>query len=299
MEKRMLGRTGMNVSVLGFGGSEVGYAETAQESVNQLLNAALDAGLNVIDTAECYKDSESLIGNAVSGRRKDFYLLTKCGHCGKDFGLTDWDPKMLELSIERSLKKLKTDCVDLLHLHSCTLEQLQAGTVLEVAKKAQAAGKTRFVGYSGDGEAAKWAVASGLFDTLQTSCSIADQESIELTIPLAKARGMGVICKRPIANTAWKDAGMIYGGYAKKYWERLQELKYEFIGGPMAAAVSTALRFTLSVPGVTTAIVGTTNPARWAGNAELLKAGKLSKKEFEAIRGRWKAVAQGDWVGQS
>ena len=80
MEKRRLGKTDMDVSVLGFGGAEIGYEETSTETVTDLLNSALDAGLNVIDTAECYRGSEETIGRAISGRRKDFYLFTKCGH---------------------------------------------------------------------------------------------------------------------------------------------------------------------------------------------------------------------------
>jgi aryl-alcohol dehydrogenase-like predicted oxidoreductase len=57
-----------------------------------LLGSALDAGLNVIDTAECYADSEEKIGRAVGKRRNDFYLFTKCGHTGSDFNMDDWDP---------------------------------------------------------------------------------------------------------------------------------------------------------------------------------------------------------------
>src|ERR671926_413586 len=79
MEQRQLGRTDMRVSVLGFGGAEIGYEEASAETVARLLNSALDAGLNVIDTAECYLQSEELIGRAVSARRKEFYLFTKCG----------------------------------------------------------------------------------------------------------------------------------------------------------------------------------------------------------------------------
>lgn len=297
MEKRTLGRTGMQVTALGYGGAEIGFQKAEQETVSTLLNAALDAGLNVIDTGECYHGSEELIGQAVSHRRSDYFLFTKCGHSGKDFGLADWDPKLLELTIERSLKRLKTDRVDLLQIHSCSLEMLQKGEVIDVVEKAKKAGKTRFIGYSGDGEAAKYAVECGRFDTLQTSCSIADQQSIDLSIPIAKKNNIGVICKRPVANVAWHSKGTYLGGYDKAYYERLQKLNYEFLNAPLAEAVGTALRFTLSVPGVTTAIVGTRTPERWRQNADLLKAGPLPAAQFDAIRQRWRDVAQADWVG--
>ena len=80
MERRRLGRTDMDVSVLGFGGSEIGYERAGRRTVARLLDTALDAGLNVIDTAECYEDSETLIGAALGSRRDEIYLLTKCGH---------------------------------------------------------------------------------------------------------------------------------------------------------------------------------------------------------------------------
>src|SRR3954465_7610641 len=113
MEKRTLGNTGMNVTVLGFGAAEIGFAGVDQATVATLFNSALDAGLNVIDTAECYNTSEELIGNPISHRRNEYFLFTKCGHTGKSFDppMADWDLKMLELSIDRSLKRLKTDRV--------------------------------------------------------------------------------------------------------------------------------------------------------------------------------------------
>ena len=80
MERRRLGKTGIEVSVLGFGGSEIGYEAVSARTVATLLNGALDAGLNVIDTAECYDESETLIGKAISGRRAECYIFTKCGH---------------------------------------------------------------------------------------------------------------------------------------------------------------------------------------------------------------------------
>ena len=127
MEKRKLGKTVMQVSALGFGGSEIGYQSVAPSTVKKMLNSALDTGVNVIDTAECYASSEELIGQAVAGRRKEYYLFTKCGHFA-GWGQPDWRPSSLVKSIERSLRRLKTDCVDLIQLHSCSEEELKRAT---------------------------------------------------------------------------------------------------------------------------------------------------------------------------
>jgi len=295
MEKRLLGKTGMNASVLGYGASEIGYRGVPADVVERMLNGALDAGLNVIDTAECYIDSEEKIGNAVAGRRNEYLLFTKCGH---DKAGDHWNPAKMAATIDRSLKRLKTDHVDLLQLHTCSEAQLRQGDVIDVVRRARDAGKTRFIGYSGDGQTAAYAVESGAFDTLQISVSIADQEAIELAIPAAKAKGMGVIAKRPLANAIWKSTSEP-DPYYQRYWERFQQLDYDFLKGDIQQAISIALRFTLSIEGVHTAIVGTTQPDRWSQNAQLLQAGPLDRNQFEAIRVRWKSVAQADWVGQN
>lgn len=298
MEKRKLGKTGMDVTVLGFGAAEIGYRGVPPDTVARLLNAALDAGLNVIDTAECYPDSEEKIGEAVAGRRGDYFLFSKCGHDGASFAKGNhWNPAMMADSIDRSLTRLRTDHLDLMQLHSCTDAQLQQGDVIDVVRRAREAGKTRFIGYSGDGQAALHAVQSGVFDTLQISVSIADQEAIDLILPAAKRRGLGVIAKRPIANAIWQSKSKP-DPYYQAYWERFHQLDYDFLKGDMGPAVGTALRFTLSMDGVDTAIVGTTQPGRWAENAKLLDAGPLDAPAIQAIRARWKAVAKPDWIGQ-
>lgn len=296
MERRRLGQTGMEVSILGFGGAEIGSGVDAA-TVDRLLGGALDAGLNVIDTAECYGDSEELIGAAVGHRRQDYFLFTKCGHKAGLSG-ADWDLRTLDESIDRSLRRLGTDCVDLIQLHSCPRAMLEQGDVIERLVKAREKGKTRFIGYSGDREAALYAVRCGLFDTLQTSLNVADQEPLDKTLPEALARGMGVIAKRPLANVAWHREPA-EGAYARPYWERLQKLRYPFLEEDVAEAVAIALRFTLSSPGVGTAIVGTTNPVRWRENATLLAAGLLPAAEYGAIRARFKEVAGPDWAGQT
>jgi aryl-alcohol dehydrogenase-like predicted oxidoreductase len=297
MEKRQLGQTDMRVSVLGFGGAEIGFEQATPETVARLLHDALDAGLNVIDTAECYLNSEELIGQAVAGRRKDFWLFTKCGH-PEGMATEDWRPESLLSSIERSLRRLRTDRVDLVQLHSCSEEELRRGQVIAALEEARRRGWTRYIGYSGDGGAARFAVECGRFDTLQTSVSIADQEVLERTLPAARERRMGVIAKRPLANAVWRYAQKPDNAYHQEYWERVRRLAYDFLKAGGKDAAATALRFTLSVPGVHTAIVGTTKPGRWRENAALLEAALLPAEQFDKIRDRWRAVADASWVGQ-
>ena len=285
----------MDVSVLGFGGSEIGYERASRRTVERLLGSALDAGLNVIDTAECYEDSEALIGRALGGRRGEVHLFTKCGHAG-GWARANWRPSSLLSSIERSLQRLATDHVDLIQLHSCSLAQLRKGDVIDALERARERGWARYIGYSGDGEAARYAVECGRFDTLQTSVSIADQEPFELTLPRARERDMGVIAKRPLANVAWRYTRKPAESYYQDYWMRLRTLDYDFLKGD--AAVATALRFTLAAPGVHTAIVGTVKPDRWQANAALLAAGPLPVADVQRIRARWRQVAPSSWEGQ-
>lgn len=306
LERRKFGKTDMQVAVLGFGGAEIGFEKTDKATVAKLLNAALDAGLNVVDTAECYLDSEIAIGEAIGARRKEYYLFTKCGHTSADGKRgEDWSKEGVLASVERSLKRLKTDAVDLVQLHSCSLDELKKGACIEGLELAKKQGKTRYVGYSGDSLSAKWAVESGRFDSLQTSINVADQECIELVLPLAKEKQMGVIAKRPIANAAWRHDAKPENAYHETYWRRLQELDYawakgdarknEGVDGPAA----TAMRFTAMQPGVCVLIVGTTKPERWKQNATLMEAGPLPKELEGAIRARWKNVAKPDWIGQT
>ncbi len=297
----------MNVSVLGFGGAEIGFEKPDIGAVRRLLDAALDAGLNALDTAECYwagfeeTASEHLIGETIGHRRSEYFLFTKCGHAS-GIDAPDWSPELLTRSIDRSLKRLRTDCVDLVQLHSCGADILRQGDVVAVLRQARDAGKTRFIGYSGDGENAKFAIETGAFDTLQTSVNVMDQECLTKTLPLAAGRGMGVIAKRPIANAVWRHANEAeVPEYRKSYWERMQKLGYDFLNTEDGdAGTRIALRFALTAPGVATAIVGTKNPERWAQNAALLANGvTLPEDEFAQIRERWNAVAGADWVGQT
>src|SRR2546425_1251051 len=205
MEQRRLGKTDMVASVLGFGGSEIGYQQVSGRTVARLLGSALDAGLNVIDTAECYEDSEVLIGRALGPRRREVYLFTKCGHA-RGWGRAGWRP--------------------------------------------------------------------------------------------GRPGQMGVIGRRRRANAAGRHTRKPAEPYYQTYWSRLRTLDYPFLRDAPDTGVATALRFTLSVPGVHTAIVGTTKPGRWQQNAALLQPGALPSGEFERIRARWREVADASWEGQ-
>ncbi len=292
-----MGSTDMDVSPLGFGGAEIGSLESPETRVDSLLNSALDAGLNVIDTAACYGGSEEKIGHAIGHRRSEYFLFTKCGHAS---GLEseDWEPDLIRQSIERSLRRLKTDRVDLVMLHSCGSDILEAGEATAALQAARDKGQTRYIGYSGDGEAAFQAVSSGHFDVLETSINIADQQVLDHVVPLASEKGMGVIAKRPIANAAWQAVSERDSiEYLRPYFRRLKQLDYPFLTGDFDTGVDVALRFTLSCPGVHTAIVGTAKPGHWQQDVAMAAHGYLSPADFESIRERWQAVASDDWTG--
>jgi aryl-alcohol dehydrogenase-like predicted oxidoreductase len=297
IERRRLGRTGFMVSALGFGASELGQKRLALKTVAAILGSALDAGLNVIDTAPCYGNSEELLGRVIGNRRKDFYLLTKCGHAS-GLPFADWTPALIEASIDRSLRRLSTDYIDIVQLHSCEEHQLRRGELIYQLRRACEKGKLRYLGYSGDGGAARYAAQCGAFDTVQISVSIADQDAIDTVLPLLRQHDIGVIAKRPIANAAWLEgSSWSLGSYSRPYRTRLRKLNYDFLTHDAKRAVAIALRFTLSVPGVHTAIVGTARASRWQRNAVLLAEGPLPQSEYDSIRARWRSAASSDWIG--
>lgn len=298
MEYKNLGKTELKVSRLGFGGAEIGQQKATQETVNELLNSAIDAGLNLVDTAAAYWKSEEMIGNAIGDRRREIVLISKCGAVD-GFTRSDWSKKGILETIQKSLQLLQTDYLDIEQLHSCDAETIKRGEVIEALIVAKEKGYIRYAGYSGDGEDAVAAIETDFFDTLQTSVSIADQEAIELTIPPANEREMGIIAKRPIANAVWRHDAKPDDSYHHEYWDRIQDLQYDFLDKNMSESVAIALNFTLAIEGVDTAIVGTTKPGRWKENAEMLEQIDFSEKDFKRIRERWAEISDGkNWKGQ-
>ena len=123
METRTLGKTGIDVSVLGFGGAPVGYLATDQREATIILNTLLDSGVNFIDTAASYSGSEVLIGEAISPRRDEYVLLSKCGQAFDDIDGAAWSPQAITQTVDRALRRLRTDHLDIMLLHSCEMDQ--------------------------------------------------------------------------------------------------------------------------------------------------------------------------------
>jgi aryl-alcohol dehydrogenase-like predicted oxidoreductase len=295
MEKRQLGKTDMFVTRLGVGLSEIGFGGISEDVAADVLNAALDGGINFLDTAECYNVSEEFLGKAISHRRGEYFLATKTGHVSGGYVGQEWTVKTVTDSIDRSLKRMKTDYVDLMQLHSCNIEILKKGEVIEVLQKAKQDGKTHYIGYSGDNEAALWAVESGLFDTLQTSFNLADQKARFGLFEKARAKGMGIIIKRPIANGAW-GAAKSPSGYADGYFERSQKMLA--LGNLPEAPdnhILLALGFTLAHEEVDVAIVGTKTPKYMQGNIEMLEGLPISKGVVAELYKRFEKLGK-DWT---
>ncbi len=273
MEKRTLGRTGLAVSRLGVGLAEIGELELEEaRRAAEVLNAALDNGINFFDTAACYGVSEELIGQTIARRRSEFVLATKAGHVVDGYTGEPWTAQTISDSIDRSLRRMRTDYLDLVQLHTCSVAILERGEVIDALQRAREAGKTRFIGYSGDNEPALWAVESGLFDTLQTSFNLVDQNARHQLFGPARAQNMGIIDKRPIANGAW-GAQAAPSDYAAAYYERAKAI--EALGplpeGPTAGGVPVhriwlALGFALAHDAVDTCIVGTGDPEHMRQN---------------------------------
>ena len=307
MLTRTLGRTGFDVSVLGFGAAPVAYLDTERRRAAQVLTYLLDAGVNLIDTAASYPGSEEFLGEFFAARRDDFVLVSKCGAGADEIDAPAWSERSILHSVDRSLRRLRTDRIDVMLLHTCGLETLQRGEALGALVKARDAGKIRHAGYSGDNDAAAWAAAHPDVAVVETSVNIVDQINIDQVLPLAREHSVGVIAKRPVANAAWKDLGQqpgMYQSYAKEYTERMRKVNIQprdlgFTAPADQAWPEIALRFTLSFTDVHTAIIGTTSLENARRNVEIAAKGPLPEDAVKKIRAAFRtADPSGAWAGQ-
>jgi aryl-alcohol dehydrogenase-like predicted oxidoreductase len=292
MQQRDFGNTGLRVSALGLGAGQIG-GESLDESVaGALLNAALDCGITLIDTARGYGLSEERIGRHLAHRRSEFVLSTKVGY--GIAGQQDWTYGCIATGIDEALARLRTDVIDIVHLHSCPLETLKSGGVIDALLHAREQGKIRVAAYSGENAELAWAVQSGHFGSVECSVNLFDQGSLQAVLPQAATAGMGIIAKRPLGNAPWRHAQRPVGDYCETYWARMQALSLDTLGMSWDAF---ALRFSAFALGVGSAIVGTASITHLRHNVALVEAGALMPDTVAQIGRRYRDVG-GEWAGE-
>ncbi len=291
MIERDFGRTGLRVSALGLGAGQIGQDVVTPAHAARVIDAALDAGITLIDTARGYGTSEEHLGRLLGPRRERIVLSTKGGY-GVD-GVDDWTPEAVRRGIDESLARLRTDRLDIYHLHSCPMTPTLRDDLIAVLHAARDAGKVRVPAYSGDNDDLIAAIASHGFGSIETSVNIADQWSLHHAVMDAGALGLGVIAKRPAANNVWRHDQRPVGVYGETYWERLRELSYEVD----LAADEFALRFAAFAPGVSSAIAGTADPEHVRHNAEMVAKGPLPADVLAHVERRWQERGA-DWPGE-
>ena len=236
MERRTLGRTGMEVTRLGYGAIKL--PRVSEEVAADLLNRAIDLGVNFIDTARGYGDSEAKVGQVMAKRRDEVYLASKVIRRSR---------KEAEEDVATSVKLLRTDHVDLYQIHDVSTREsyeqaVGPGGALEAVRAARDKSRVRFIGVSGhDLDILMEAVETGWFDTVQASYNLANAAAAEKLQPRAQALNMGVINMKPLAG----------GNLLKPMeWREDEDApKYD-------VTADAALRFAMTNPHVTVVIPG-------------------------------------------
>ena len=267
MNYRRLGRTNLQVSEISLGTVELGMdygipvqgeqRRPSEADAARTLNCALDSGVNLIDTARAYGNSEAIIGRALKSRRDEYILATKIAALSWE-GYTGVELQgHVEASITESLRSLRTDVIDLLYIHNATPELIQHGEIVEIMQRAQEVGYARFIGTTTYGEAAPLAVLEDdRFDCIQVAYNLLDREFEERVLPLAKENDVGVVIR----------SVLLKGALTYRYTHLPKELRelrtaVEGINSLCSAQDSSlpelAYRFVLAHPAVSTALVGT------------------------------------------
>ena len=289
--RRPFGNTGLTVPILGFGAGGIGEPSLSESDAGALLNSVVDLGVGLIDTARSYGLSEERIGRHLGHRREELVLSTKVGYGVP--GYEDWTAECVSAGVDLALSNLRTDVIDVVHLHSCPRGTLERNGVAEALGRAVAAGKVRVAAYSGEGEALDFAVASGSFGSIQTSVNVVDQRSSDTAVARARELGMGVIGKRALANAVWRIAGASGDEAIATYRRRWETLDLDLGSLPPD---ETALRFAAFVPGVSSVLVATRRVEHLVANLAALARGPLSDETQNAIRARFRERG-GDWPG--
>ncbi len=202
MRYRRLGRTGLNVSEVSLGtveiGLDYGLTDRPDESeVARLLHRALDLGINFLDTARLYGESEALIGRILGNRRSDFLICSKVS--------AGSEPEMRK-SVETSLRALNRDSLDMLMIHSAATDVIGEGEALGVLQKLRREGKVAWIGASVYGEAAALAaIQTGEFDCLQVACSALDRRNEHSVWAEAQVADIGIVGRSLLLRGALTD----------------------------------------------------------------------------------------------
>ncbi len=280
LQKRKLGRTGLEVTTLGFGAMELRGAprgpEITDQEADRLLNGVLDEGINFIDTSIDYGRSEERIGRFIAHRRSEYYLASKCGCVvGGAPGEHVHTAANVRQGIENSLRLLKTEYLDLVQFHrSLTLQEFQAEGALQEVLNLKAEGKVRFIGVSGVLPNLDEQIESGVFDAFQIPYSALQREH-EDVIARAAAAGAGTIIRGGVARGTpddWQRSYyMVPSETLQDRWQRANI--DQLLEG--SSRIDFTLRFTLSHPGLHTTIVGTRNLEHLRANVRAAKLGPL------------------------
>jgi aryl-alcohol dehydrogenase-like predicted oxidoreductase len=297
IETRPLGRTGTDVTILGYGAMELRGTPRGpaidDDEAGRVLNAVLDGGINLIDTSIDYGRSEELIGRYVGHRRDEYFLASKCG-CPLDpppdasppFA-HDYRPENVRAGIERSLSRLGTDRLDLLQVHmSPSRAQLEADDTIDTLMALRDEGKTRFIGMSGILPHLTDHIALGVFDVFQIPYSVVQREHEDL-ITAAVAAGAGTLIRggaargAPAEDKGWKQGPLgLSEGEGQRRWE---SAGIDDLLGEMGR-LEFVLRFTLSHPGLSSTIVGTSNMDHLQANLAFAEAGPLPTDVYESVK---------------
>lgn len=290
MITRTLGRTGLEVTQLSFGTLELRGPKSwsgrpvTDRQADELLNAVLDEGINFIDTAPEYGDSEEYIGRFISSRRNEFRLATKCGCEPEDRGerlelLHRWSGDTLLGNIDASLARMQTDHIDLLQLHNPTVDEVRHGGLVEVLRSIQEQGLARFIGVSTTLPHLLGFLEMGVFDVFQVPYSALEPRHHDAISMVAEA-GAGVIIRGGIAQ------GGPRSGQAHRFradiWHQadLQDL----CDGMSPAEL--LLRYTLTHPHCHTSLVGTLSVDHLRQNVQAAARGPLPPALYHEIRQR-------------
>ena len=290
MHDRPYGESGLRVSELGLGAGQLGDARLLENDAADLLAASVDAGVTLIDTAPSYGLSEQRIGRHLSTRRADVVISTKLGY-GVD-GIPDWTGPCIAAGVDQALRILRTDRIDIAHLHSCPWTVLAQGDVVDALERVKQSGKVRAIAYSGENEDLDYAVGMDRFDGFMASLNLFDERVIDRILPRIPDKGF--IAKRPSANHPWRFDAQPVGDYCEPYWQRWQAMELDNGGIEWGEL---AIRFALSIPGVSSAIVGTGRAAHLLQNRDWAMKEPLDPDTVARWQQRFADCDQG-WSGQ-